>query len=162
MTGGRRLPIPEAIAAERVVAVIAAEGALGADLALGKLSADEFWQPAPRRVLAAVAAGADQLAAVERAAPPGHARAVRLAAVARLADVSVGTLDGWAADCPVMLDVDGRYASRVRSAALRRQVMGACADAHAGAALGEVERLARAVADLDRLTAALLGGAHVA
>jgi len=115
------VPIPEDAQAERVVAVCMAESARGARLALERVAPSDFWHPPCRRVAQAVADHAAHLAAVEMAAAAGQHTDGRLNAVATLARVERRTLDEWAADAPVAVDQDGRYAGRVRNAAIRRR-----------------------------------------
>ena len=158
MSATSEVPIPEDAQAERVVAVCMAESARGARLALERVAPSDFWHPPCRRVAQAVADHAAHLAAVEMAAAAGQHTDGRLNAVATLARVERRTLDEWAADAPVAVDQDGRYAGRVRNAAIRRREMALASKIHVAAARDDPQRFVLAL-ELGRLVAEETAGA---
>jgi replicative DNA helicase len=130
--------IPEDPEAEEHIAGTCAASHCGAELAHERLSpADFYWPPALRVFQTSVR---PELVRLEHD--------LRIRVLARLSDVDLAWLQRCVDDRPSFLDKAGASAARVRSAAMRRQIMRLAADLYERASTGDLDDLTLLVEEM--------------
>lgn len=166
--------VPVDIDAEEQLAGICAASAHGARRAHARLTADDFYSPATRRVfevsaspeveaaemaadiadwLQRVAAGEVALDddVVSRLLEPGTPQLeARLCRIAQLSGVPLGDVRRWVDHRPTAADKTGALAASVAEAARRRRLMVMASDLHRCAGEGDPAHLNATLADLYR------------
>jgi len=135
------LEVPSDPWAEAAITGCAIASIRGADLAQRRLRADDLWDPRLRRMFVA-AVELEQIGEEDRIPAVADATSIPEAEVARLVN-----------DRPVMWDLSGGFARRVRDAASRRAAMGAAARVYNAIAAGA--RLEEVAAEIHQLEQAV-------
>ena len=143
--------VPRDDEAEAVVVGCAVALHHGYELAAGRLTADDFWAPTTRRLFEACAS----LESIQGTSIDDTER--RIYEAARITGVPVLQIRQLVDDRPIMWDLSGSYAARLRRPSDAREVMAACAAVYNR--LGEGEGVDRVAGQIQFLAERLTKGA---